>query len=168
VTELPASALATNAKGIRLSRTPGGRLLLTLPDGRSFAGAQVVRAAPLSQLSHHICFLDSDGHEIFMVRDLSDLALEDRLLVEEELRKRYITSVIRRVISLRREGGTLYWETETDRGCREFIVQSSDESIRWLGERSLLLIDVDGNRLTVPDISALDRASARILAGNLI
>jgi len=168
VTELPATALATNAKGIRLSRTPGGHLLLTLPDGKSFAGTQVVRAAPLSQPSHHICFLDSDGHEIFMVRDLSDLALEHRLLVEEELRKRYITSVIRRVISLRREGGTLYWETETDRGFREFVVQSSDESVRWLGERSLLLIDVDGNRLTVPDISALDRASARILADNLI
>ena len=103
-----------------------------------------------------------------MMLDLSDLAPEERLLVEEELRKRYITSVIRKVISLRREGGTLYWETETDRGFREFVVQSSDESVRWLGERSLLLIDVDSNRLTVPDISELDRASARILADNLI
>lgn len=103
-----------------------------------------------------------------MMRDLSDLALEDRLLVEEELRVRYISSMIHRIITLRREGGTLYWETETDRGLREFVVQSSDESIRWLGERFLLLIDVDGNRLTVPDISALDRVSARILADNLI
>ncbi len=103
-----------------------------------------------------------------MMRDLSDLALDDRLLVEEELRVRYISSVIHRVITLRREGGTLYWETETDRGFREFVVQSSDESIRWLGEHRLLLIDVDGNRLTVPDINALDRMSARILSDNLI
>ncbi len=98
-----------------------------------------------------------------MIHDLSDLPSEDRLLVEEELRMRYITSVIRRVISLRREGGILYWETETDRGFRELVVQSSDESIRWLGERRLLLIDIDGNRLTVPDIGALDPVSARIL-----
>lgn len=166
--ELPASAMATNAKGIRLSRTSGGGLLLTLPDGRSFAGIQVVRAAPLSHPTHYICFLDSEGKEIFMMRDLSDLAPEDRPLMEEELRARYISSVIHRVISLRREGGTLYWETETDRGFREFVVQSSDENVRWLGERSLLLIDVDGNRLTVPDISELDRASARIVADNLI
>ena len=98
-----------------------------------------------------------------MIRDLSDLALEDRLLAEEELRMRYVTSVIQRVISLRREGGILYWETETDRGFRELVVQSSDESIRWLGERRLLLIDVDGNRLTVPDIGELDPVSARLL-----
>ena len=98
-----------------------------------------------------------------MIRDLSDLAPEDRPLVEEELRMRYITSVIRRVISLRREGGILYWETETDRGFRDLVVQSSDESIRWLGERHLLLIDVDGNRLTVPDTGALDPVSARLL-----
>jgi len=103
-----------------------------------------------------------------MMRDLSDLTPEDRLLVEEELRMRYITSVIQRVISLRREAGTLYWETETDRGFRELVVQSSDESVRWLDERCLLLIDVDGNRLMVPDISALDQVSARILADNLI
>ena len=168
MTDLPASALATDAKGIRLSRASGGGLLLTLPDGRSFAGVQVVRAAPLSQPNCYICFLDSDGREILMMHDLSDLAPEDRLLIEEELRMRYITSVIRRVISLRREGGTLYWKTETDRGFRELVVQSSDESIRWLGEGCLLLTDVDGNRLIVPDIRALDRVSARILSDNLI
>ncbi len=89
-----------------------------------------------------------------MIRDLSDLAPEDRPLVEEELRMRYITSVIRRVISLRREGGILYWETETDRGFRDLVVQSSDENIRWLGERRLLLIDVDGNRPADNDLKA--------------
>lgn len=168
MTDLPASAIATDAKGIRLTRASGGGLLLTLPDGRSFAGVQVVRAAPLSQPNRYICFLDSADQEILMMRDLSDLTPEDGLLVEEELRMRYITSVIQRVISLRREAGTLYWETETDRGFRELVVQSSDESVRWLDERCLLLIDVDGNRLMVPDISALDQASARILADNLV
>jgi len=167
VTDLPASAIAAEAKGIRLSRASGGGLLLTLPDGRSFAGVQAVLAAPLSQPNRYICFLDSADQEIFVMRDLSDLAPEDRLLVEEELRMRYITTVIQRVISLRREAGTLYCKTETDRGFRDLVVQSSDENVRWLGERRLLLIDVDGNRLTVPDISALDPVSARLLAENL-
>jgi hypothetical protein len=155
--------VTTDPKGVRVTRTADGGLLLTLPDGRSFAGVQVVCAAPLSQPNRFLCFLDSADQEIFMIRDLSDLPSEDRRLVEEELRMRYLTSVIRKVISLRREGGILYWETETDRGFRELVVQSSDESIRWLGERRLLLIDVDGNRLTVPDIGALDPASARML-----
>jgi hypothetical protein len=163
VIDLAASTQATDPKGIRVSRTSDGGLLLTFSDGRSFAGVQVVCAAPLSQPNRYLCFLDSADQEILMIRDLSDLPPEDRLLVEEELRMRYITSVIRRVISLRREGGILYWETETDRGFRELVVQSSDESIRWLGERHLLLIDVDGNRLTVPDTGALDPVSARLL-----
>jgi hypothetical protein len=167
VTDLQETAITVAAKGIRLSRAPGGSLLLTLADGRSFADVQIVCAAPLSQPNRYICFLDSADEEIYMMRDLSDLAPEDRLLAEEELRMRYITSVIQKVISVRREAGTLYWETETDRGFRELVVQSSDDSVRWLSESSVLLIDVDGNRLVVPDISALDQRSARLLTENL-
>jgi len=167
VTDLQETAMTIASKGIRLSRASDGALVLTLADGRSFAGVQIVCAAPLSQPNRYICFLDSTDEEIYMIRDLSDLAPEDRPLAEEELRMRYITSVIRRVVSVRREAGTLYCETETDRGFRELVVQSSDDSVRWLSERSVLLIDVDGNRLVVPDISALDQASARLLAENL-
>lgn len=167
MTDPQESALTIAAKGIRLTRAAGGRLVLTLADGRSFADVQIVCAAPLSQPNRYICFLDSTDEEIYLLRDLSDLPPEDRALAEEELRMRYLTSVIRRVVSIRREAGTLYCETETDRGFRELVVQTSDESVRWLSERSLLLIDVDGNRLVVPDISRLDKASARLLAENL-
>ncbi len=167
MTDLQETAITVAAKGIRLSRALGGGLLLALADGRSFADVQIVCAAPLSQPNRYICFLDSTDEEIYMMGDLSDLAPEDRPLAEEELRVRYITSVIQKVVSVRREAGTLYWETETDRGFRELVVQSSDDSVRWLSERSLLLIDVDGNRLVVPDISALDQGSARLLAENL-
>lgn len=167
MTDPQESALTIAAKGIRLTRASGGGLVLTLADGRSFADVQIVCAAPLSQPNHYICFLDSTDEEIYLLRDLSDLPPEDRALAEEELRMRYLTSVIRRVVSIRREAGTLYCETETDRGFRELVVQTSDDSVRWLSERSLLLIDVDGNRLVVPDISRLDKASARLLAESL-
>ncbi len=164
---VPEDAVTAGARGIRLTREPGGGLLLEFASGKSFAEIQIVRAAPLSRPDRYICFLDSAGQEICMIGDLSDLAPKDRLLVEEELRMRYITSVIRRIISLRREGGTLYWETETDRGLRELVVQNSDENVRWLSERCVLLIDVDGNRFEVPDTSALDQGSARMLTENL-
>lgn len=167
MTDLPENVVTTDAKGIRLSRAAGGGLLLTLSSGRSFVDVQVVRAAPLSDPDRYICFLDSGGQEICMVRDLSELASQDRLLAEEELRARYITSVILRIISVRREAGTLYWETETDRGLRELVVQNTDENVRWLAEGRLLLIDVDGNRFAVPYIRGLDQRSARILTENL-
>jgi len=167
VANLSQTTFTVDAKGLRLSRGAAGGLLLTFADGKTFADVQIVCAAPLSQPNRYICFLNSAGEEICMIRDLSDLAPSDRLMAEEELRIRYITSVIQRVISVRREGGTLYWKTDSDRGLRELVVQNSDENVRWLSERCVLLIDVDGNRFQVPDINALDRRSARMLAENL-
>jgi hypothetical protein len=140
---------------------------LTLKNGKSFGDVQVVRAAPLSEPNRYICFLDSAGEEICMVRDLLVLANPDRLLAEEELRTRYLTSEIQRVVSVREEATTLYYEIETDRGLREIVVRSSDETIRWMGKSHLLLIDVDGNRFQVRNIDALDSRSARMLVDNL-
>jgi Domain of unknown function (DUF1854) len=154
----------TSAAGsIQLRRTSDGGVILKFAGGKSFTNIQIVYAAPLSQPKRYICFLDSSGGEICMVRDLSELAPEDRILGEEELRMRYITSTIRKILSVRCEAGTLYCQAETDRGLRELVVQNSDENVRWLSERRVLLIDVDGNRFEVPDISVLDRGMARMV-----
>jgi hypothetical protein len=165
--DLSKTSVTSPAASIRLGRAPDGGLILTFAGGKSFADVQIVYAAPLSQPKRYICFLDSVGEEICMIRDLSELTTGDRLLAEEELRMRYITSTIRRVLSARCEAGTLDCEAETDRGLRELVVQISDENVRWLSERCLLLIDVDGNRFEVPDINALDQGMARILTENL-
>lgn len=151
---------------VQLSRASSG-LVLTLADGRSVSDVQVVRAAPLSAPDGFIAFLDAGGHEVCLVRDLSDLPPESRTLVKQELQARYLISAIQKVRAFRREGGTLYLQVETDRGGKELVVQHSDESVRWLDDHSLLLIDVDGNRFELRDLNALDRASARILTENL-
>jgi hypothetical protein len=165
MTNLP-EAGAAGAKEVRLSRAPNGSLVLFVGNA-SFPGVQLVRAAPLSQRDRYICFLDTDGEEICMVRDLSELAQQDRHVAEEELRMRYIITEIRGVISIRRESGTLYCKTGTNRGSKELILRSSDENVRWLNDRHLILTDVYGSRFEVPDIQALDRESARMLKQNL-
>jgi hypothetical protein len=157
---------AAGAKDVRLSRALDGSLILNV-GGASFSCVQIVRAAPLSQRDRYICFLDSAGEEICMVRDLSEMSQEDRRLAEEELRMRYIITEIRRVISVRRELSTLYCETETNRGSKELVLQSSDENVRWLSDRHVILTDVYGSRFEVPDIQALDRESMRMLKKNL-
>ncbi len=60
-------------------------------------------------------------------------------------------------------GGKLMFRTFRDRGTREFVIRSADENARWLGERHVLLVDIDGNRLDIPDVEALDGRSARLL-----
>ena len=60
---------------------------------------------------------------------------------------------------MRNEFGTSYWEVDTNRGPREFVVQNVAENAQWLGDHRLLIIDVDGNRFEIPRLDALDKKS---------
>ena len=71
----------------------------------------------------------------------------------------YLTSTVQRVESIRNEFGTSYWDVQTDRGQREFVVQNVAENAQWLGDHRLLIIDVDGNRFEIPHLEALDKRS---------
>src|SRR5262249_14802537 len=97
--------------------------------------------------------------EIVMVESLDELTPESRAVAEEELRRRYLTARIRSVAAIRTEFGVTYWNVVTDKGERDFVVQSLTESCVWLGEHHLLILDVDGNRFEVPDRRGLDPES---------
>ena len=144
---------------IRLFREPAWKLRLTIDGDRSYTAVKIVRAAPLSQPDRYVCFLDSKDEEICMVDDLGELGAEVRALVDEELERRYLTSIIEQVRSVRNEFGTSYWDVTTNRGEREFVVQNVAENAQWLGEYRLLLLDVDGNRFEIPDMQRLDKCS---------
>ena len=78
---------------------------------------------------------------------------------EEELRRRYLTARIVAIPHIKSEFGVSYWDVETDKGPREFVVQSLSESCVWLSDTHLLIADVDGTRFEIPDRTALDPAS---------
>lgn len=144
---------------IRLFREPPWTLRLTIDQDRSYTKVKVVRAAPLSHPDRYISLLDAKDEEVCMVDDLKQLDEEMRAIVKEELDRRYLTSVIYSVRSVRNEFGTSYWDVETSRGDREFVVQNASENAQWLGEHRLLLIDVDGNRFEIPNLGELDKKS---------
>ncbi len=144
---------------IRLFRAPPWVLRLTIEGDRSYTRVKVVRAAPLSYPRRYISLLDARDEEICMIEDLAQVGPELRAVLCEELDRRYLTAAIERVIAVRNEFGTSYWEVETNRGRREFVIQNVAENARWLGDQRLLLIDVDGNRFEVPDTGRLDRRS---------
>ena len=150
-------------KKIRLLREPAWTLRLTILADRSYIKVQVVRAAPLSHPHRFICFLDGEGEEIGMVRDLTDLDAASQKVLREELDRRYMTAMVQRIYSLRNELGAAYFDVQTDRGRREFVVQNVDEGVRRLGEHRLLLVDVDGNRFEIPELNALDERSVKLL-----
>jgi hypothetical protein len=83
--------------------------------------------------------------------------------VEQELSRRYLTSRVRRLVSLKQEFGVTYWEVETDRGLRDFVVRDLQENCVWLSDTHLLLVDVDGSRFEIPDRLLLDERSQQLL-----
>ena len=150
-------------KKIRLFREPPWALRLTIEGERSFLKVKVVRAFPLSNRDRYIGFMDEKNEEIGMIRDPGELDRASRRIVEEELGQRYLGSVVRRIYSLRSEFGTSYWDVDTNRGRREFVVQSAQENVIRLGVHYLAFVDVDGNRFEIPDVSRLDEKSQRLL-----
>ena len=144
---------------LRLFREPAWILRLTIDGDRSYLKVKVVRAAPLSHPTRHICLLDAKEEEICMIDDLTQLDPEACALIEEELDRRYLTATIQQVNAVRNEYGTSYWDVQTDRGPREFVVQNVSENAQWLGDRRLLITDVDGNRFEIPHLDELDKKS---------
>ena len=57
------------------------------------------------------------------------------------------------------EYGATYCQVQSDRGERDFVTQSLQENALWLSPTHLLLLDVDGNRFEIPDVTALDARS---------
>lgn len=150
-------------KRIRFSREPKQALQLTIQDERSYSKIRIVRAFPLAHPDRYVAFLDEKDEEIGMVKDPRELDSQSRKIVEEELDKRYLVSIIEKIRSIRTDFGTTYWDVDTDRGRRDFVTQRVQDNVIRLGERRLLLIDVDGNRFEIPDYLSLDKKSAGLL-----
>src|SRR5262249_9706033 len=144
----------------QLFYSPPGTLRLTVGADRSYPAVKVYQAWPLSQPRRFISLQDAKGEEILMVADLEEFPPPSRGVVEEEVRRRYLTARGEASRNIRTEFGVTYWHVDTDKGPREFVVQSLSESCVWLSDRHLLIVDVDGNRFEVPDRTTLDRPSA--------
>jgi len=138
----------------------GDALMLTIEGDRSYLKVRAVRAFPLSELNEFIGLLDAiNGREIGMLRHLRDLDGPVRQPVQQEIDKRYFIPKISRIIQAKKEFGAVYWDVETDRGGRQFIVRGIRDSIHEIEAGRFLVLDVDGNRFEVPQIEDLDTRS---------
>jgi hypothetical protein len=155
------------ADALHLFFDPPGTLRLTIGDGwesYSYGAVRLYQAAPLSMPGRYLSLQDSKNEEIFLVDRLDDLNPESRAVAEEEIHRRYLTARVDAVTNIKTEFGITYWNVRTDRGERDFVVQSLSESCVWLSDTHILLIDVDGNRFEIPDRTRLDSVSQQNLA----
>ncbi len=138
----------------------GDALRLTLDDDRSYLKVRAVRAFPLTELNDYIGLFDAiAGREIGMLRSLRELDPQTRHLIQVEINKRYFIPKIARINHAKREFGSVYWDVETDRGQREFVMRGIRDSMHEIEPGRYLVIDIDGNRFEVPQVGELDTRS---------
>jgi hypothetical protein len=148
---------------LRLLLGPTGELRAEIADDRCLLRARVVRAFPLSERQRYVAVLDASGKEACLIDDPDQVEPQTRALLDAALADYYRLNVVRRVYSYRSERLTTYWDVETDRGRRDFVVKWGADTVTSPRPRELLLVDIDGNRFHIPDLDALDEQSRRAL-----
>ena len=146
----------------QLKRHAAGQLVLINAGGDSHVGVVPVRAFPLAAPDEGISLVSTEGHEVAWIEQLQDLPAAMQTLLQEELALRDFVPEISRLQSVSTFGTPSVWTVETDRGVTSFILKG-EEDIRRLGRNALLIAGSEGVQYSVPDMTALDRASRKLL-----
>jgi hypothetical protein len=162
----PAAATVTEASGLRYLdpaqvrfTREGARLDVSIAAGAPVTNVSVFRAFPLSAPDRFLSIRNEKNEELGLLADPAPLDPAGRTLVEEELRRRYVLPVVRRVIRLRERFEILECQVETDRGICQFSIRNLRENVLRPQPNRYILTDVDGNRFDIPDLRELPLAS---------
>ena len=116
------------------------------------------RCFPFELKNEYISVLDEEGREIGLIYSLSDFPSTKEIL-ETELVRRYYEPEIESITSIKERYGFSYWKVLlSDKRKVEFTMQDTFRNIVRTEQKAILL-DVDGNRFVINDISALDKRS---------
>ena len=144
-------------------RKDQARLLFRENPDDDWQPVAVVRLFPLTEPDAWISVVARDGREIGIIRDATKLHRRALDALREELRRRYLVPQVQRIISCRTRGDATHWKVQTDRGTITFVTRHLREQVKEPMPRRLTIVDIEGNRYDIPDISALDPDSRRRL-----
>ena len=119
------------------------------------------RNFPMEELWGLLSVLNEKEEEVGMIRSLDSFEGEEKELLMAELERRYYAPVILKILSLKERFGFSYWKVKTAEGDVEFTLRDTYKSLIRMSEKRVFILDVDGNRFVIPDVSALDRKSYR-------
>lgn len=154
---------STPTLSLQLHRDAHGRLVLTLPDGTVHAGVLPVRAFPIAAPGEGLSLMGADGHELVWLDRMDQLPEPVRGLVLGELAVREFVPAIQKILSVSSFSTPSTWTVETDRGGTQFILKAEEDIRRLRGRTSLLIASGEGVQYAIPDSTALDKASRRLL-----
>jgi hypothetical protein len=162
----PFAVRVLDPKSMRLFRThpEDTTVRATLEGDRSWREVRVARAFPLSDPDQYIGLRDGNDKDIGMLESLHGMDGESRMIIDEELERRYFTPQVTRVHSVVEAFGVVTWEVETTKGARRFLVRNLKDNSYTLGGSRVMMTDVDGNRYEFPDARALGPKALLVLS----
>ena len=141
----------------------GSKLKMLIEGEDEHKTISVVPLFPLSESERWLSVLDDEGRELGIIEELGKLDAENRKIILDELRRRYVLPRIQKILSCKEKFELVQWEVETDRGVKEFLSRNLRENIQQPSENRLILTDVDSNRYDIPDFQSLDKKSQNLL-----
>ncbi|MGF7144512.1 hypothetical protein HNQ56_002943 [Anaerotaenia torta] len=138
-------------------RTEGGFVSLEI-EGESYPRVQVHQSFPFTDPDAYISIREPDekAKEIGIIKSLKkDVSKETREMLEEQIRLRYFTPKIEKIIDIKDEYGFAYFDVLTDHGACRFTIHMGGGSVVNLSDTRLMITDLDGNRFEVPDVTRL-------------
>ena len=150
------------AENISFRKDTEGNILLN-KDEQEQVIANVTAAFPLSDPQKMISLRDHDGQEIGILDDVSRLDPHSKWIISEALERSYFMPRITDILDIQENLNVIEWEVETDKGLRTFEVRNVRKNVRRIGQRQLIIKDVDGNRYEIRDWMTLPPHPQKLL-----
>lgn len=124
--------------------------------------ARMVWARPLSGRGGPVSvMLAGKKKELAYIASLDQLSEDSRRIALEELDAGAVLPVITVIHEVKPRFGNYYWDVETDRGRRKFLLSSPENNTYRSRPDAIVIKDVSGNSYEISSLSGLSRASRR-------
>lgn len=140
-----------------------GKLLAMKVGDKEFPRVQLHYSFPHSNNGLFISVRDADENEVGMIRTLDDFDAKTVELLKHYLELRYFAPKITSINNVRDEFGYTFWDTKTTEGDCRFVVRKDGKSVVNVSSNEVLIVDVDGNRFVIPDITKLPEKETRMV-----
>ena len=163
VEEMTALRYLTKENAV-FARTGGGFISLEF-DGKKWERVQVIRLFPFTEPDQFISIrtVEERSKEIGVIEDMKKVSKETRKMLEEQLKLRFFTPLIQKVLDIKDEYGYAYFHVMTDRGECRFTINMGGNAVVRLTDTRLLITDLDENRFEIPDVLQLSQKEQRKL-----
>jgi hypothetical protein len=149
----------------KIEKEENNLVTLTLESGEVIKTLEPRRLFPVSREDKYVTLLDSDGDEVAIIKDMSELSEDSYKAVKYSLDDYYLVPKILKILVTGEKYGTLRWTVETDRGIKSFDIRNRNHDIKVYKDGKVRVRDSDDNRYTIDDYNKLDpHSKARLIA----